>query len=189
MIKATYTVHTNTGDLAAGAPLTINYAERLTPPESLQPSPGHQQRLTQPPDPLLEPLHPPNLPALTPADLNHRTHLSPPIDPRLMTIVPTERTYPAEKQSSPISNPVAPFALVQRPSQTGPRPTDRATKAPLENMERRKFWVILPRLTERWPERLISLGKTPTSCSNLRRGRMLMKGRLMFLRLLKSVCA
>lgn len=170
MIKVIYTVHTNTGDLAAGAPLTINYAERLTPPESLQPSPEHQQRLTQPPDPLLEPLNPPNLSALTPADLNHRTHLSPPIDLRLTTIVPTKRTYPAEKQPSPTSNPVAPFALVQRPSQTGPRPTDRATKAPLENMERREFRAILPRLTERWPERLISLGKTPTSCSTFGAG-------------------
>ena len=147
MIKAIYTVHTNTGDLTAGAPLTINYTERLTPPESLQPSPEHQQRLTQPPSPLLELLHPPNLPALTPADLNHRTHLSPPIDPRLTTIIPT-KTYPAEKQHSPISNPMAPFALAQRPSQTGPRLTDRATKAPLENMERRKFRAILPRLRE-----------------------------------------
>ena len=184
MIKAIYIVHTNTGGLAAGAPLTINYAEPLTPPESLQPSSEHQQRLTQLPDPLLEPLHTPNLPAPTPADLNHSTHLSP-----LTTIVPTKRTYPAEKQPSPISSLVAPFALVQRPSQTGPRPTDRVTKAPLENMERWKFRAILPRLVERWPEGLISLGKTPTTSSNLRRGRMLMKGRWMFLRLLKSVCA
>lgn len=148
MTKAIYTVHTNTGGLAAGAPLTINHAEPLTPAESLQPSPEHQQRLTQLPDPLLEPLHPPNLLALTPADLNHRTHLSPPTGPRLTTIVPTKRTYPAEKQPSPISNLVAPFALVQGPSQTGPRSTDRATKTPLENMERWKLWAILPRLTE-----------------------------------------
>jgi hypothetical protein len=135
MIKAIYIVHTNTGGLAAGAPLTINYAEPLTPLESLQPSSEHQQRLTQSPDLLLEPLHTPNLPALTPANLNHRMHLSPPNDPRLTTIVPTKRTYPVEKQPSPISNLVAPFALVQRPSQTGPRPTDRVTKAPLEHMK------------------------------------------------------
>lgn len=112
MIKVIYTAHTSAGSLVSGAPFTINYVEPLTPPESLQPSPEHQQRLTQPLDPLLEPLHPPNLPALAPADLNHRTHLSPPIDPRLTTIVPTKRTYPAEKQPSPISNPMALFALI-----------------------------------------------------------------------------